>query len=232
VKKTIAILLACLCLANIAACKSQSAFSAIYRLTSAKPQEFTFTTLRYQEGGITIEYPQLENYSDAKVQKKINSRLEKDATAILDNYGKTSNVEVKYEVRLANDNMISVSYVGDAYAAGWAHPVNIAYTSNVSSSAASHLKLSDFYKIDKGFVESILYESYPEDKAAAIAYLKNQDISDLVSLFKGADKDESSEVFSSFGQQALTLYIEVPHAIGDYTTLDVPYSALYPYERL
>jgi hypothetical protein len=231
VKKSIAIALTFL-IALGAGCSggSASVFSSVYLLTATKPESYLFLTERYQEGGITIEYPQLEGMPDQKALRRINRQLREGALEVLKNLDKNANAEVHYEAKMANSQLISIAFAGDAFGPGWAHPVNISYSLNVSGSG-SRLHLKDFYNIDKAFVESILYQEYPAEKLPAVEYLRNQDPKELIKLFKNADENQASQVYTSFASAGPTFYIGVPHALGDWALLEVPYNSLSPYEK-
>ncbi|MCL1804126.1 MAG: DUF4163 domain-containing protein [Eubacteriaceae bacterium] len=231
-KRKLAIICALLTMCTAVGCKAAaSTFSAVYETANAQETSLLLTTEKYQLAGVTIEYPVLSNYPDAKAQDKINNAIEKAALGIIKSIDKNASLQVGYKVALVNSSIISIVFLGDASSPGWAHPANIAYSANISVPSGKMLRLADFYKIDKEFTDCVLYNTYAGEAIEALDYLKAQDTKQLAKLLKKADKTSSSEVHSAITENSLLLMVPVPHVLGDYAKFEVPYHALYPYEK-
>ena len=167
-------------------------------LKSSKSMTYKLVKNVYSNKKLTVNYPQITNLSDSTKQKSINEIIKNEALKVL-NYYKDSTDEVtldiNYNIKLSNENLLSIQYSGISYSKGAAHPNNIFYTTNINLNNASRLRLADLVKMDENFVNKFKNSSYKSQDAAPDKSLQeaaklsvNQfTTNDLIKKFNNAD---------------------------------------------
>lgn len=196
---------------------------------------YTINERQYASGGISIYYPEFEGLTNVKTQAKVNQKIKDSALEVLEylkNNEKTT-LEVAYTIKYASAGIASVAYSGYYNTEKTPYQQNVYYTHYIDLIKAKSMRLTDFYTVDKDFIDAVLYRTYTEgEQIAAVEYLKNQDIKSLVSQVKKADTAAAdSGVYSFMGNGVFGISFPVPHALGDHVTFEVPLGELYKFQK-
>ncbi|SHO53124.1 hypothetical protein [Anaerocolumna xylanovorans] len=109
---------------------------------------------------LVIKYPQLYNLEDYEKEKNINDMLYREAAYYHDTLGSRDYIEysVDYEIMEANDDRISILFLGEVSDHQTSNRFAHAITIDIKSE--KQLELKDFLMIDKSFVEDHLYTDF------------------------------------------------------------------------
>lgn len=197
-------------------------------------EPFEIDTATYEDGEITIYYPQLNKMPDKDLEQKINSLIKEDATLFLKQYqGGDSPLEMNYEVVLPDSDTFSIQYTGDYN--GGMYPTSLFFTTIMDWKNGEKVRLSDRFVIDESLIEKWQNAPYmdwenpkePNQKkqAAIVEYLNTFDSQTLIEAITNADHPNPEEnlygVFSYFLDDAVIISIQVPHALGDHAEFEL-----------
>ena len=204
---------------NTKSTNSQSSTSTTYQLVKNV----------YTDKKVIVNYPQITNLGDVNKQKVINSILKQEALKV-SNYYKDSTGEVTlnivYNIKYKGNDLLSVQYSGTAYAKGAAHPNNLFYTTNINITKGVRLRLSDFVKIDKEFVNKFRSAADKSSQPGKVS-VEQYTNAELIKMFKNADSLDSigtvnqSDTFSFFTKDTLGISVPVSHAAGDHAEFEM-----------
>ncbi len=109
---------------------------------------------------LTICYPQLYNMEDIDKEERINDVLFKEVLNIRDVMNNRNYVEydIDYRIIEANEKILSVLFTGFIKSPQKAN--NLAYSVTIDLNKERIMDLSEFFKIDKSFVESHLHKDF------------------------------------------------------------------------
>nr|WP_304216535.1 hypothetical protein [Fredinandcohnia onubensis] len=193
-------------------------------------EPFEIDTATYEDGELTIHYPQLNKMQDKDLEQQINTLIKEDATLFLKQYqGGDSPLEMNYEVVLPASDTFSIQYTGD-YSGGM-YPTSLLFTTTIDWRNGEKVRLSDKFVIDVGFIEKLQNAPYidwenpkepnQEKQTAIVEYLDTFDSQTLIEAITKADHPNPEEnpygVFSNFLDDAVIISIQVPHALGDHS---------------
>jgi hypothetical protein len=223
---------------SLAACKGKETTSEVKNTNSVEKVEFTYSIIdeNYTEKGITIKFPQLSKASNTSKADSINKAIQENIRMKLDSLrvGQEDmgvfSLELKYEITVYDNKVLSISYQGTAHFEKAPYPVNIYHTQNITLGEVKTLALKDIFIIDDHFIEAFKSGNYStsrddldlEKSGVNIKETIESQYSnkDLVDFFK---KDEVNFKLTMYG---VIVSIEVPHAIGDHLEMAIPYEAV------
>lgn len=177
----------------------------------------------------------LHHLKDQEKQEKINTILKDEALKVLNYYANSfgfTELEIGYQITLANKNVLSIQFSGIGDVDNAAHPNNIFYTINIDIEKGAKLRLIDVVEVDSDFVDKLYSGNFkalwPEQgeyishysKEEMLEYLENADSLDNI----GTDKQ--SDVFSYFTQDVIGISIPVIHSMGDHAEFEINYPNL------
>ncbi|MDE5699510.1 MAG: hypothetical protein K2I96_19230 [Lachnospiraceae bacterium] len=189
---------------------------------------YNIETTVYEDGAVSVEYPQLTGMADAARQQEINEKIRKTVAEniLTDNL---SSYELRYETATKGNGIVSFIFRGTEYYANSAYPNNVIKTLNIDLNTGKNVRLKDF--ADIALVVSSLenadgYTIINEgvDAADFSAYLNNGAVTDYAITLLDYDIDfDSPEMitagFSAIRDNHLVLFIKAEHAMGDYVEL-------------
>ncbi|SFC93758.1 DUF4163 domain-containing protein [Clostridium uliginosum] len=202
---------------------------------------YEIVTKTYHKNSVEINYPQVKNFSNEERLKAINKDLEEEALSILKNYFEDDpninevTMDINYEVKLRNNNYISIVYTGYSNVTGAAYPVSVFYTTNIDIEKGSSIRLLDYAdvndvlnKLKDPNVVTVLSDN-KELVEAQRSILENYDSKELLSMLKEADFYKSNEklesppngVYSYMDDGNIVISLEVNHAMGDHAEFAV-----------
>lgn len=183
------------------------------------------------EHDMKIQYPQISNLGDAKLEKTINSLLKNEARKAISYYaGNDTTMDIDYTVKRMDDQILSIQYAGYANSKGAAHPNNLYFTTNVDLTTGMKMLLKDTIKLDESFVQLLRSAKYvPFDPSLdlskeAVNELNNWSDAEMVTYMKQADDIGIGNVMNVFTYRtddALGVSISVPHALGDHVEFEI-----------
>ncbi|MDO5416435.1 MAG: hypothetical protein Q4F29_04475 [Lachnospiraceae bacterium] len=183
----------------------------------------------YQDGTITIQYPQVKDMSDADKQEKVNALLKKNALSLLDAWnsedGKLT-LDIRCEVPGVSRKRITAVYTGYASREDAAHPANLFFSNTVDLSTCKDIGFSDYadpYTM-AGYVlsDDVQFDGLDAEQTSAVLEdRKTMDIEYYTDIFRTADFpfDAKTTWPSSFSYEKQgVIYFSIPtaHVLGDY----------------
>lgn len=150
---------------------------------------------------VNAEYPELtgtSNSNSGKFNQEVKNLIAKEVKEFKDGVmeasaggdessdtGNGSDIQIFYDVMLATDDLISVSFEISAYSQGAAHPSNYSQVLNYDLKAGNTLKLADLFKPNSDFLGAISRFSISDLKSQ----FGNDADSEWIERGAGPDKD-------------------------------------------
>ncbi|GMK38559.1 hypothetical protein PCCS19_16130 [Paenibacillus sp. CCS19] len=183
------------------------------------------------EHDMKIQYPQITNLGDAKLEKTINSLIRNEARKAISYYAANeTTMDIDYAVKRMDDKILSIQYTGYANSKGAAHPNNLYFTTNVDLTTGMKMLLKDTVKLDDSFVKLLRSAKYvPFDPSLDLSKeaadeLSNWSDAELLTYMKQADDIGIGNVLNVFTYRtadALGISLSVPHALGDHVEFEI-----------
>lgn len=115
---------------------------------------------------ININYPQIKNLDSDLDEQEINELIRSEAMLIFKRYKENNEnediefilgltLDIKYEIKFACTELLSVVYYGEGYLYGAAHPNKWFYSINIDIPNVEKLRLEDFIIIDERLLEML-----------------------------------------------------------------------------
>lgn len=198
------------------------------RIANGQNVVYRIETSVYEEGAVSVEYPQLADMVDEEVQKQINEKIKRAVTGSIATEN-LSSYEMRYETASKGSGMVSFVFRGMEYYENSAHPNNIVKTLNIELRTGKSIRLKDYSDI-AGVVSCLeLADGYSVkndgvDMADFSAFLNNGSVTDYAMTLLDFDIDfENLDLipagYSAVRDNHLVLFIEAEHAMGDYVEI-------------
>jgi hypothetical protein len=224
-------------------------------VTTGQNQATQVISVKYRQNGISAEYPKIVNGGSEKELNQWNQIIEGDFDKILDIYSFQPFPQltpipadqipviltIKYDMKLNSEKYISILYTAAYNSPYSAHPTQLIYTTNISKSKSSRLKLKDMVKLNNNFVENFrtwnlttIEEGNEELYQAVQDYVAGISNSDLLLGFEAADIIGSKnllDVYTYLTQESLGISLGVPHYAGDHAEFEKNYTELQDFIR-
>ncbi len=200
---------------------------------------------------ISIVYPQLD--SDTADAKAINDlilgkvqKVVEFADAQAEDFaaeGMDTSCSVhctKYEIARDDADYLSIVWYGDYFVEMAAHPNNYLDAIIIDKATLTEVTLSDLYTVDDAFSETLKAETADALEEWGQAYLPEDDEMTLNYVRSSMDTEwllASNKVFdigtdAYLSEEGLVLALSgMPHAMGDYMEVTVPYEAIAAYQK-
>jgi hypothetical protein len=192
-----------------------------------KKQPYSITTAIFSKDNIKVEYPQIKGLGDDSKEKTINDLIKNDVLssqveAPIKFYQDETNTKdiltlnLKYQVTMSTNELLSVLYIGDANIEGSAFPTKAIYAITIDLKNATKLKLSDFTTIDNDLVQKIRQSTAVTnedvkrgmDKNDLIIQIQNEDDQALI---KGLKEERAYYTFY-VTPNSLVVSVVISHA--------------------
>ncbi|KNY25024.1 protein of unknown function DUF4163 [Pseudobacteroides cellulosolvens ATCC 35603 = DSM 2933] len=200
--------------------------------------EETYTD-KNEKINVKIKYPQIVNLGDAVKQKNINQIIKDDAIAL---YEETLNeledsssyeADVSYEIKLKNDNILSIAYSSYNNIVPSAHPYFLFHTTNIDLTNGKKMTLADIVpKMNEDFVKALrnakyvgMFSSDPQAVKYAISYSFGE-ISDSELLKLLSNKAANMEIYGYLTKDGVGISVPVGHPLGDHAEFEISNSEL------
>jgi len=212
-------------------CESQKIIDTSSDYKEIKESPYQVESLTYQDGNITIQYPQLTQMEDHNKQQKINNTIKKEAILFVNQYNAPdTTLNMDYQMMVNSSESLSILYSGDLSVTGGLYPSHLVFTTNMNVGTGEKLRALDQYVIDELFIDKLKNSSYldwensdspnVEKKKAVIEYLNSISTNELIGALIHGDRPTIQEnlygVYTYFKDDSLIISIQVPHALGDH----------------
>ena len=185
----------------------------------------------YADRKVTINYPQVTEKSDSKKQEEINEIIKTEAFYILGWYSDAQldkfSMELDYEIKWQNAEILSITYSGLRYLKGTAHPTHVFFTTNINMREGSRLRLKELVNIDDDFVEKLKNGKFKAVSPPITLKMLGLTNDRLIEWLNTADwigyPKNKHGTYSYFTGDSLGVSIEVGHAYGDHVEFEVKY---------
>lgn len=193
---------------------------------------------------VSAEYPQIEGSTDARYAK-FNRDVEALITKQVNDYKKDAgrnpkeedsmpgagddDLDISYNVALANDNLVSIEFGVSTYAHGAAHPQHNTMTLNYDLKSGRDLKLAELFKPGTKYLQAIASYSIKDlkrqgKKAGSESMLEDNDW-----IERGAAAEDENYKSWNITRKGLAItfdqYQVASYAAGPQTVV-IPYTAL------
>jgi len=192
----------------------------------------------YNEGSISISYPQISELGDSSKESTVNQILKEEAIKGVNYFNGKENVKVmqiNYVIMLKHNDIISVKYTGVGMAKNSSEPINMIYSTNVNIKNGTKIRLKNMLSIDKNFLEIFRESSYKslnpnkdydwDDRnreaiestpdGSLIEKLTNSDILDDI------ESKNPDHVFCYLKNNTITIAIKTEHDLGDVAEFEI-----------
>lgn len=209
--------------------------------TSSQSQEedtkevpFESDTATFEDGQLTIHYPQLTDMKDKKLEQQMNNLIKEEATLFLTQYQDSdAPLTLEYEVLLPESDTISILYKGNYN--GGMYPTNLFFTTTIDWKKGEKIRFSEVFVVDEAFIGTLKKASYldweqptqpnKEKQDALFEYLDTYTTQDLIEFISKADQPTPEAnpygVYSYYTNNTVVLSIQVPHALGDHAEFEI-----------
>lgn len=126
-----------------------------------------------------------------------------------------------YEITYASDAFVSIVFRGTSNVKSAAHPITFAFSVNILMKTPRIADTEDLVEINDIFAQKVINQLNTQPNAAVAEYFQQFTLDDIVSMLQQED------VYFYFTSDGIGVLIAVPHAIGDYVDLQIPYRAEY-----
>lgn len=207
---------------------------------AAAVKVFEFESKTYSDGGISIKYPQIKNYSDGVLQEKLNKIIldsaKRDLNTLMKD-DKPSDYQIASTVTYNSTKLISIYFEGYSNFEGAAHPNQVLYAVTIDVNKLKTVHLKDLVKINEGFVkllesgniQSMSYDMTDEYRSNIQAYLKESSVENWITELSNADSSGYATA-SYLTKDGLAVSVTVPHVMGDHVEVLIPYRDLKDYK--
>ncbi|MEH7236660.1 hypothetical protein [Bacillus sp. JJ1562] len=223
----------------LAGCESQQTVPSHQGEDENNAEHFEFDTATYENGELTIHYPQLLKMQNKDLEQQINHLIKDDAILFLNQFQDgDAPLKMDNHVILPESDTFSIHYTGNYN--GGMYPTHLLFTTNIDWKTGEKIRLFDLFVLDEHFIETLKNAKYidwenppepnKEKHAAIIEYLNTFNNQDLIEAIKKADHPNPEEnpygIFSYFLNNSVVISIQVPHALGDHAEFEVNFGDL------
>jgi len=198
---------------------------------------------KYEEGAISINYPQILGMKDLNLQDEINSILEKDAIDNIEFFLSDKNLkqyELTYIIHLQSERVFSVQYDRFISSEMESHPQNDSFSTNIDMLNAKRITLTDliiesdklFDLLDSGAFQISEYDIiFTKDQAVSILEEHNEwsEKKSFKNVYQKSDIIEGglqSELYSYLTNDSLGMIFELALVQGSHMSIEMKYSDL------
>ncbi len=194
----------------------------------------TYTDVTYNNGGISIKYPELTGMVDLAAQSALNQFISDAALNGTDGIDPSeTDYEIVDTVTLNTADVFCVIFDGYSSTQGAAHPYTFLHTLILDAANKQSVRLNDLVKVDADFVEmlknaeytSMSYDITPGIRQDIIDYLDSSGTEGWLTMLAYADTD-GAETQSFLTTDSLVVSVGVPYALGGHVEIVLPYTQL------
>jgi len=182
------------------------------------------TQATFEQGDISIIYPQFESSEDAERIQELNDMIRDYALNILEPLEGDFDdftIDITYRIPLLTDDFISIIFEGYYGMRGAAGPSLMFYTLNVNLETMQRVTLSDVVHVDEGFANLLLDGEFTLVNQASLSILEDLDTERMLARLLNAD---SHDAFSYYTEDKLGISLVVGRGAGHNVVLEILYT--------
>jgi len=215
--------------------------------------EYEIKDIPYITERTESSYPQVVAGANQKKLDKWNQIIQEDFDKILQIYSFDPFAElpsspteppkvilrISYEIKLLNNQFLSILYLASYHNPYSAHPTELVYTTNIDTRKDVRLRLKDLIKLDSNFVSYLREWSFitmepknPMWNAVIKTILDDMSDEELMTGLETADQIGSGNrwgIYTYLTSENFGVSISVPHFAGDHVELEKAYEELKDY---
>lgn len=194
-----------------------------------------------ENNSISIQYPKISGLNDKDLEKKINEIIKTETFKVYNYYDYLDrehlNLEIKYNVSLKSESILSIQYSGLGYVENAAHPNKLFYTTNIDMKTGCRLRLRDLVNINEKIINMFINGEFKplwkEQEKFALKYYKTYD--KVRKKFIHGDYMDNigtfnqSDVYSYLTNDSLGISVPVIYAIGGHAEFEINYKDIIEY---
>lgn len=175
----------------------------------------------FEQGNISITYPQFESSEDIEKIQELNELIMDTALSVLDPLGEYIDdftKDITYRISLHTNDFISIIFEGYSNMVGAAGPNLMFYTLNVDLETMQKIRLTDVVHVDEGFANLLLNGEFTPVNPDQIVVLEGFDTERMLERLLDAD---SREAYSYFTEDKLGISLVVQRVLGHYARFEI-----------
>ena len=228
---------------------SSSSEEEVY-LQQMKEQENQIIEETYNRPGIVAKYPRFIAGGSKDEIDQWNQLIKTDFDKILHIYSFQpipgpiptpsgiipASLQIIYDIKLNNNDLISIFYRATFLSPYAAHPTELVYTTNIDKVNNKRILLKDKVILNQAFVQNFrswdmvgAEKENEEVKKAIKDYLKDMNDDDLLKGLKAADLIGSGniyDIYSYYTTDKVGISLGVPNYLGDHIEFEQEYKKL------
>ncbi len=182
-------------------------------------------------GDYIVFYPSIAGIKNKKDEEIINKIIKNEFFSYIDinNTPKDSYCHIDYEIKVLNENYLSIACSYDTFSKGAPYPNNNFFTLNIDLINKNKIFLKDTLNIDKDLIKILktVLNTPINDEMKSYLYkylIETNSDNDFINMLKTADMDYKT--YSYFTENSLGISIEMPHSAGDHLEVEIPLNIL------
>ena len=201
--------------------------------TDTQTTSMQFVDTSHENSKVVIAYPEL--FNDRKNFDGFNQAIKHYVSTCAEevypeDYSNLT-LNLKYEIKLLSDEMISIVFSGLGYVQKAAHPNHLFLAFNYSLAEEKTVKMSDYYTgIDLSFAalfRKCMEEQFDSNRLPVFESIYKEDAL-IVDVLKKID-DRKGDYGFYFAEDGLGLCVPTIYAGGDYAVAEIPYQEIQAY---
>lgn len=190
-------------------------------------QEHTYRNTNHLGSKISIAYPELEQKGYEEINAQILSFVSEIPEKLYGVSYENLQMELTYEVKRYDNQFFSVIYTGSANVQDATHPDHVFVSQTFSLSSKKMIRLEKFLSANESLAKMV-FENAPKQLEPAQAeafretYKTEQDVMHALTGCDSFPSENTSGTWSYLTEKNVGLTFPVPHAVGDYLTVEVP----------
>lgn len=196
--------------------------------------DYTILTTNYNKNSktrnIKLSFPQIKNLKDNVLQNKINKLIK---YAVFNDFQQNIYPEdnpephidysSNYTIMWSSNKILSLSFYGNSYVEGAAHPNSVYYTLNIDMATGKKIVLPDIININNNFITLFINKS---KFLAEPVVLNNEELTNVKNEIFNIDNlkyyfDNDSDFY--FTSTGVVFSIGTNHSIGDYSLFSLTF---------
>lgn len=177
-----------------------------------------------------VPYPVFQHINNAP---QVNQLIQDYMKIYEDLYPKNeiSKLEMQYQVTFQNQQYISILFFGEVKFHDSAYPTKVKSTLTVDTIRVKRVTLPQLIQISDAFINRMIEQSNKSFQAVGTTVLDVFSKDELKQAFASADRHHGyfPTIQSYLKEKEMIVIMSVPHALGDYVTVSLPYEVIEPY---
>lgn len=192
---------------------------------------YNISTIVYdkENAKIKVEYPQIDGQMPhlQNINDIIKQELKEQLEIIAANNFENLDIQVRFTSTFKSNSLVCFLFEGKIYRDGAAHPINVGFSICISLKETKIVAPKAFIKVESALAKEFLsqLEKQPVDSrfsenewGQVVEYIKQHSNAEILHIM------QSEECVFALGDSNLVVLFPLPHAVGDYLKVSIPYN--------